>query len=113
MVLLQRHVHARTGGTDTWRSVDNLLVGDRELTQEMSNHLGFDLDCDKFLTRMQMQRQTQHLRYDDHIPRVGLDRFRFSSTITVLSLRLPNMFEQCPLVVGQTLEQRPPLARRK
>src|SRR5260370_41027609 len=93
--------------------MDNLLVGNRELSQEMSNHLGLDLDRDKFFARMQVQCQPQHLWYDDHIPRVSLDGLRLSSTITVFSSGLANMLQQGPLVIGQAFEQRPSLTRGK
>src|SRR5438094_4273099 len=61
--------------------MDHLLVRDRELAKKVSNHLGFNLDSDKFFTRVQMQRQSQHLRYDDHIPGVGLDRCGLSAPL--------------------------------
>src|SRR5437867_2869226 len=91
----------------------NFLVRDRELAEEVSDHFGFDLDGYKLLTRVQMQRQSQHLRNDDHVPGVGLDRCRLSPTVAVLTPRLANMLQQCPLVVRQALEQRSTLARRK
>src|SRR5439155_2588796 len=93
--------------------MNNLLVCDRKLAEEVSDHFGFDLDGYKLLTRVQMQRQSQHLRNDDHIPGVSLDRCGLSATVAVLTTRLSNMLQQCPLVVRQALEQISTLARRK
>ncbi len=85
--------------------MDNLLVGDRELTKEVSNHLRFDLDSDKFLAGMQVQRQSKHLWYYYHISRMSLNGLRLSSTITVFSSGLADMLQQRPLVIGQAFEQ--------
>src|SRR5881628_2411899 len=93
--------------------MNNLLVRDRKLAEEVSDHFGFDLDGYKFFTRVQMQRQSQHLRNNDHIPSVGLDRCGLSATVAVLTPRLANMLQQCSLVVRQAFEQRSTLARRK
>src|SRR6266540_4348073 len=93
--------------------MDNLLVCDRELAEEMPDHLRLDLDRDKLFARVQMQRQSQHLRNDDHIPGVGLDGCGLSATVAVLTPRLANMLQQCSLVVRQAFEQRSTLARRK
>src|SRR5437879_13284169 len=91
----------------------NLLVRDREFAEEVSDHFGFDLDGYKFFTRVQMQRQSQHLRNNDHIPSVGLDRCGLSATVAVLTPRLANMLQQCSLVVRQAFAQSSTLARSK
>src|SRR2546426_11525252 len=93
--------------------MDDLLVSDRELAEEVSNHFRLDLDSNKFLSRVQVQGQTQHLRYYDHIPRVRLDRYSFSPAISVFSSRLANMLSQASLVIGQAFDYRPPLTGRK
>ena len=61
------------GGTDTGPSVLDWLVGDGELAQIVTNHLGLDLDLVEGLAVVDTDDGAGHFGDDDHVPQVGLD----------------------------------------
>ena len=61
------------GSTDTGTTVLNGLVGDGELTEVVTNHLGLDLDLVEGLSVVDTDDGTDHLGDNDHVTEVGLD----------------------------------------
>jgi hypothetical protein len=61
------------GGTNTGTTVLDGLVGDGELSEVVSNHLGLDLDLVEGLSVVDTDDGTDHLGDDDHVTEVGLD----------------------------------------
>jgi hypothetical protein len=49
------------------------LVGDGELTEVVSHHIGLDLNLVENLTVVHTDNRPDHLREDDHVTEVGLD----------------------------------------
>lgn len=68
-------------GTDTGTTMTNGLVGDREFSEIMTDHLGFDLDLVKCLPIVNTHHCADHFGHDDHVSKMGLDYlwFVFSS----------------------------------
>ena len=50
------------------------LVADRELTQIMPHHLGFDLNLIELLPRVDSNDAAYHLWHNNHVPEVCLDQ---------------------------------------
>jgi hypothetical protein len=71
--LLQGNETGRVGGTDTGTTVLDGLVGDREFTQVVANHLGLDFDLVELLTGVDTDDAADHLGDNDHVTEVGLD----------------------------------------
>lgn len=61
------------GGGVTGSSVSNGSVGDGELTEVVTDHLGSDVEGVENLTVVDTNDGTDHLRDDDHVSEVGLD----------------------------------------
>ena len=61
------------GSTDTGTTVLNGLVGDGELSEVVTNHLGLDLDLVEGLSVVDTNDGTDHLGDDDHVTEMGLD----------------------------------------
>ena len=74
--LLEWDKSGAVGGTDTGPSVLDWLVGDGELAQIVTNHLGLDLDLVEGLAVVHADDGAGHFGDDDHVPQVGLDHVR-------------------------------------
>jgi len=61
------------GGTDTGATVLDGLVGDRELSQVVANHLRLDLNLVELLSGVDTDDGADHLGNDNHVTEVGLD----------------------------------------
>lgn len=61
------------GGTETGTTVSDGLVGDGELSEVVSSHLGLDLDGGERLSVVNTTDGTDHLGDNDHVSQVGLD----------------------------------------
>ena len=61
------------GGSDTGPPVLDRLVGDGELSQVVSDHLGLDLHLVEALPVVDSDDGSGHLRDDDHVAQVRLD----------------------------------------
>jgi len=64
------------GGTNTRSSVLDWLVGDREFTKVVTNHLWLDLDLVELLSGVNTDNRADHLGDDNHVTEVGLDEVR-------------------------------------
>merc|ERR1712029_880720 len=71
--LLQGNETGRVRSTDTRATVTDGVVGDRELSQVVADHLRLDLDGVELLTRVDTNDGADHLRNDDHVTEVSLD----------------------------------------
>merc|ERR1712139_494559 len=71
--LLERHEAGRLGGTNTGGTVLHRLVGDGELTEVVSDHVGLNLNLVEDLAVVHANDGTDHLREDDHVAEVCLD----------------------------------------
>lgn len=72
------------GGTNTGSAVSGGGVGDRELTKVVTNHLRLDLDKEELLAVVDTEGRANHLRNNDHVSEVGLDRSRLLVTSSLL-----------------------------
>jgi len=61
------------GGTNTGATVLDGLVGDGELTEVVTNHLGLDLDLVEGLAVVDTNDRANHLGDNNHVAKVGLD----------------------------------------
>ena len=71
--LSERDEARRVRGTDTWTSVSDGLVGERELAGVVADHLGLDLDLVEDLAVVDGQDAADHLGQNDDVAQVGLD----------------------------------------
>merc|ERR1712130_736278 len=71
--LLQGNETGRVRSTDTRATVTDGVVGDRELSQVVADHLRLDLDGVELLARVDTNDGADHLRNDDHVTEVSLD----------------------------------------
>merc|ERR1719334_3052974 len=63
----------RVRGADARSAMSDWCVGDGELTEVASNHVGLDLDKDVALAVVDTDLRADHLGDDDHVAQVGLD----------------------------------------
>lgn len=70
----------------TSATVANWLVGQGELTQIVSKHVGLDLDCDEALTVVHTNRVADHVGSDGGVAEVSLDRLRLLTELQILLL---------------------------
>ncbi len=59
--------------TDTWTTVSDWLVGDRELSQVVANHLWLNLNLVELLSGVDADDGADHLWDDDHVTEVSPD----------------------------------------
>lgn len=71
--LLEGDESGRVGRSKTCSTVGNGLVGDGELSEVVTGHLGLDLNGSERLSVVDTTDGTNHLRDDDHVSEVGLD----------------------------------------
>ena len=64
------------GSTDTWSTMLDGLVADRELCKIMTGHLWLDFDAVEHLSIVDANDAADHLWDNDHISQVGLDNSR-------------------------------------
>merc|ERR1712194_257732 len=74
--LLERDELGRRGSTDTGPTVTDRLVRDAELGQIVAHHVGLDLNRGEDLAVVHAHHAANHLRDDDHVTQVRLDRVR-------------------------------------
>ena len=67
----------------------------------MANHLRFDFDLVEFLARVDSDNTTNHLRHDNHITEVGLDKVWLLVRLCLL-LRLSQLFNEAHGLALQT-----------
>lgn len=68
-----RNETRRVGGTDTWPTVLDGLVGDGELAEVVASHFGLDFNLVEGLAVVDTDDGADHLGDDDHVTEVGLD----------------------------------------
>jgi hypothetical protein len=71
--LLERNETRRVGGTNTGTTVLDGLVGDGELSEVVSNHLGLDFNLVEGLAVVHTDDGADHLRDNNHVAEVSLD----------------------------------------
>ena len=71
--LLEGNETGRVSGTNTGATVLDALVGDGELSEVVSDHLGLDLDLVEGLSVVDTNDGSDHLGDDDHVTEVSLD----------------------------------------
>ena len=71
--LLERHEAGRLGGTNTGGTVLHRLVGNGELTEVVSHHIGLNLNLVENLAVVHSHHGSDHLGKDDHVAKVSLD----------------------------------------
>jgi hypothetical protein len=81
------------GSSDTGTSVLDGLVGDRELGQVVTNHLGLDLNLVELLSGVDSNDGSNHLGDDDHVTEVGLDKVGLLVGLSLL-LGLAELLDQ-------------------
>jgi hypothetical protein len=81
------------GGTDTWATVPDWLVGERELAGVVADHLGLDFNLVEDLSVVDGQDAADHLWQDDHVAQMGLDNGGLLQRLALL-LRLAQLLEQ-------------------
>jgi hypothetical protein len=96
----------RVGGTDTWATVPDWLVGERELAGVVANHLGLDLNLVEHLSVVDGQDAADHLWQDDHVAQMGLDNGWLLQRLALL-LRLAQLLEQGERLALQTARVSP------
>lgn len=52
------------------------ILRDREFSQVVSNHLGLNLNLVELLSRVDTDNATNHLRNDNHVSQMSLDKIR-------------------------------------
>jgi len=62
------------GSTDTRATVFDRFVGDREFSQVVSNHFRLNFDLVKILSRVDTNDRSDHLRDNDHVAKMSLDK---------------------------------------
>ena len=84
--LLQRDEAGRHGRANTWTTVSNRVVGDGELSEVVSNHIGLDLDDVEDLSVVDGGSGANHLWKNKHITDVGLDWLWLLAHLRLLKL---------------------------
>lgn len=69
------------------------LVRDREFTQVVTDHLGFDFDLVELLSRVYTNHRPDHLWHDDHVSEMRLDQIWLLVGPSLL-LRLSQLLNQ-------------------
>merc|ERR1711928_180690 len=64
-------------GTNTWSTMTNRLVGERKLTEIMTNHFRLDLHLVEGFTIMDSYDGSDHVRKHDHVPQMRFDHSWF------------------------------------
>jgi hypothetical protein len=70
---MKRDEPGRVGGADTGAAVTDGAVGDGELSEVVSDHLGHDAHKVEYLAVVHSDVGVDHLGDDQHISKVGLD----------------------------------------
>ncbi len=71
-LLAHRH-EAAVGTAEAGAAVTDGVVGDRELTEVVANHISLDLNQVEDLAVVDSDLSTNHLGDDDHVAEVSLD----------------------------------------
>ena len=64
------------GSTNTWSTVLDRLVRDREFSQVMAHHFRLDFHLVELLAAVDANNAANHLGHDDHVSQMGLDQIR-------------------------------------
>ena len=99
--LLKRNETGRVGSTDTWSSVLNWAVRDREFGQVVTNHLRLDFDLVELLSGVDTDNAANHLWDDDHVSQVSLDQIRLLVWLSLL-LGLAELLDETHRLALQT-----------
>jgi len=83
----------RSGGTLTDSTVANWLVSEGELGQEMTDHIGSNLDWVPVLSTVYINLRVAHLRHDDAVSQMGLDTLWLLSCWNI-QLRFSQLLEE-------------------
>ena len=103
--LLQWDEPGGGGGTDSWSSVTNWLVGDGVLSQVVSQHIWLDLYLVESLSVVHTNNATDHLWDDDHVSQVSADRvWLLASSLHSLSSLTELLDKSHALSVQSSLE---------
>ena len=100
----------RSGGTLTDSTVANWLVSEGELGQEMTNHIGFDLDWVPVLATVHVDDGVAHLGHDDAVSEMGLDGL-WLLTCWYIQLRFSQFLDQSLILSLDSMSESSLLAR--
>lgn len=91
--LTEGNESGRVSSTDTGATVLDGLVGDREFTKVVTNHLRLDLNLVEFLSGVDTDHGPNHLGDDNHVTEVGLDDLGLFVGLSLL-LGLPQLLDE-------------------
>merc|ERR1712168_919320 len=102
--LFERNETGRVGSADTGATMLDWLVGDRELAQVMTNHLGFDFNLVECFALVDSDDASDHLGHDDHVPQVRLHGLGLLVGKTSL-LRLTQLLDETHRLAFETTSE--------
>jgi len=102
--LFERNETGRVGSADTGPTMLDWLVGDRELAQIMTNHLGFDFNLVECFALVDSDDASDHLGHDDHVSQVRLHGLGLLVGKTSL-LRLTQLLDETHRLALETTSQ--------
>jgi hypothetical protein len=85
-ILFEGHIRTTFGCTDSRCSMANLAVGDSELPERVSNHLGDDFDAFEVFAIMDADGEIDHLRQDNHITAMSANHNVIALSLSLASL---------------------------
>jgi len=90
--------------TDTWPTVLDWLVCDGELAEVVANHFWLDFNLVEFLSRVDADDASNHLRNDNHITQMCLDEIRLLVWLCLLLCFAELLDETHGLALQATVE---------